>query len=82
MSDLVVYCISKPFKTEPGMLAKVINGVQVEFKYMSSFDENTGKKYMIDNNRRKFQVYHQHNLSRIYPAVCAVCIIILKCIIY
>ena len=69
MSDLVVYCISKPFKNDPGMLYNVLHEIEMPFEHMSSFDETYGKKHMIGNNCKKFQVYHQRQLSRIYPDV-------------
>ena len=56
MSDLVVYCISKPFE-HPRMLISVLSEEEMEFKQMSSFDDGTGKKYMVDSdnvcNRKK-----------------------------
>ena len=56
MSDLVVYCISKPFLF-PMMLRSVLIEEEMDFKQMSSFADGKGKELMIDSkdafNRKK-----------------------------
>ena len=56
MSDLVVYCSSKPFEF-PRRLNSVLSEEEMEFIEMSSFNDKDGKKYMVDNgdffNRKK-----------------------------
>jgi hypothetical protein len=56
MSDLVVYCISKPFQF-PMMLTSVLIQEEMDFRQMSSFAEGKGKEFMIDStdafNRKK-----------------------------
>jgi hypothetical protein len=56
MSDLVVYCISKPFQF-PMMLTSVLIEEEMDFRQMSSFAEGKGKDFMIDStdafNRKK-----------------------------
>ena len=56
MSDLVVYCISKPFQF-PMMLRSVLIEEEMDFKQMSSFADGKGKELMIDSkdafNRKK-----------------------------
>jgi hypothetical protein len=56
MSDLVVYCISKPFE-HPRMLISVLSEEEMEFKQMSSFADGKGKELMVDSddfmNRKK-----------------------------
>ena len=56
MSDLVVYCSSKPFE-HPRRLISVLTEEEMEFIEMSSFNDKDGKKYMVDSgdffNRKK-----------------------------
>lgn len=49
MSDLVVYCRSKPFEL-PRRLISVLSEEEMEFIEMSSFNDKDGKKYMVDND--------------------------------
>ena len=67
MSDLVVYCVPRRFS--PDVLANVLNQVEEDSKLMSSFNENSAKVYMINENTRRFQEFHQRHFSRIYPKV-------------
>lgn len=61
MSDLIVYCVPKPFH-----LAQVFSQVQENCSSMTSFNESKAKDLMF-KHQQAFQVYHQSKFSRIYP---------------
>ena len=79
LSDLIVYCISVPFKSHT---EKIITGFASEessnaenvrnaggrCETMSSLNEDRAK-IMVREHRPAFQLYHQKQLTRIYPKV-------------
>ena len=69
LSDLIVYFISVPFKQQTledvKSLSKVAGG---RCETMSSLNENAAYQRMV-RHRKAFQVYHQKQISRVYPKV-------------
>ena len=79
LSDLIVYCISVPFKSHT---EKIITGFASEetsnaenvrnaggrCETMSSLNEDRAK-IMVREHRPAFQLYHQKQLTRVYPKV-------------
>ena len=70
LSDLIVYCISVPFKgrtlEEVASFASEAGG---RCETMSSLSEEKAKSVMVRKNRKNFQQYHQKQISRVYPKV-------------
>ena len=69
LSDLIIYFISVPFKQQTledvKSLSKVAGG---RCETMSSLNESTANLRMV-RHRKAFQVYHQKQISRVYPKV-------------
>ena len=69
LSDLIVYFISVPFKQQTledvKSLSKVAGG---RCETMSSLNESAAYQRMV-RHRKAFQVYHQKQISRVYPKV-------------
>ncbi|RWS31552.1 phospholipase C gamma-like protein, partial [Leptotrombidium deliense] len=60
-SDIIVYCRSVSF--DANTCARVANHTE-----MSSFPENKIEKWLTPQKCKMFTVYHQQQLSRVYPA--------------
>ena len=69
LSDLIIYFISVSFKQQTledvKSLSKVAGG---RCETMSSLNESTANLRMV-RYRKAFQVYHQKQISRVYPKV-------------
>ena len=70
LSDLIVYCISVPFK---GQTLEEVSSFASEAggrcETMSSLSEDKAKSVMVRQHQKAFQRYHQKQISRIYPKV-------------
>ena len=70
LSDLIVYCISVPFKGDTlDEIAAFASKAGGRCETMSSLNEDRAKAVMVHKNRSAFQRYHQKQLSRVYPKV-------------
>ena len=69
LSDMIVYCISVPFKGTLEDVEAFASKAGGRCETMSSLSEDKAKHVMVTRNRKAFQRYHQKQLSRIYPKV-------------
>ena len=70
LSDLIVYCISVPFKGQTlEEIASFASKAGGRCETMSSLGEEKAKAVMVRQNRSAFQRYHQKQITRVYPKV-------------